>query len=80
MKEKIGNFLFQPYGDDKKYMYVLGSIPAKVLYNASILAKVSKTFCKDKGGYEITIDDISDGHKVVNIFLVGAQLIISKLP
>ncbi|PTQ44838.1 hypothetical protein MARPO_0018s0029 [Marchantia polymorpha] len=59
-------------------IYPDGSKSNNTVYNASITRKVSKTFCKDKGGYEIKIDDISDGHKVVDIFPTGSQLLISE--
>ncbi|KAG6540612.1 hypothetical protein Mapa_017941 [Marchantia paleacea] len=59
-------------------IYPDGSKSNNTVYNASITGKVSKIFRKEKGGYEITIDDISDGHKVVDILPAGPELIISE--
>nr|NP_039311.1 cytochrome f [Marchantia paleacea]P06246.1 RecName: Full=Cytochrome f; Flags: Precursor [Marchantia polymorpha]CAA28097.1 petA [Marchantia paleacea] len=59
-------------------IYPDGSKSNNTVYNASITGKVSKIFRKEKGGYEITIDDISDGHKVVDISAAGPELIISE--
>ncbi|KAG6540331.1 hypothetical protein Mapa_018233 [Marchantia paleacea] len=59
-------------------IYPDGSKSNNTVYNSSLTGKVSKIFRKEKGGYEITIDDISDGHKVVDIVPAGPELIISE--
>nr|YP_009522547.1 cytochrome f [Dumortiera hirsuta]AXQ02626.1 cytochrome f [Dumortiera hirsuta] len=58
-------------------IYPDGSKSNNTVYNASITGKISNIFRKEKGGYEITIDD-SDGRKVVDIVPAGPELIISE--
>nr|YP_009922677.1 cytochrome f [Wiesnerella denudata]QNA49838.1 cytochrome f [Wiesnerella denudata] len=59
-------------------IYPDGSKSNNTVYNASITGKVSKILRKEKGGYEITIEDTSDSRKVVDIVPAGPELIISE--
>jgi apocytochrome f len=55
-----------------------GSRSNDIVYNASTISKVNKIIRKEKGGYEITIDNASNGHQVIDIVPLGPELIISK--
>ncbi|CAN4119578.1 unnamed protein product [Withania somnifera] len=91
MKEKIGNLSFQSYGPNKKYscgrpcgnrgrgqIYPDGSKSNNTVYNATAAGIVSKIIRKEKGGYEITITDASEGRQVVDIIPPGPELLVSE--
>nr|QWW92876.1 cytochrome f [Herbertus javanicus] len=59
-------------------IYLDGSKSNNTVYNASITGKINKILRKEKGGYEIVINDISDGHEVIDIIPPGPELIISE--
>lgn len=59
-------------------IYPDGSKSNNTVYNASATGKVSKISRKEKGGYEITIENILDGRPVVDIVPPGPELIISE--
>jgi len=65
-------------GRGRGQIYPNGSRNNDIVYNASITCKVDKTIHKKKGGYEITIDNASDGHQVIDIVPLGPKLIISE--
>jgi apocytochrome f len=47
------------------------------VYSTSPTRRVSKILRKEKGGYEITIDNTSDNGQVVDIVPMGSELLIS---
>ncbi len=51
-------------------IYLDGNRNNDIVYN--------KIIHKEKGGYEITIDNGVDGHQVIDIIPPGLELIISK--
>nr|AND48644.1 apocytochrome f of cytochrome b6/f complex [Sphagnum contortum] len=59
-------------------IYPDGSRSNDTVYNASATGKVNKIIRKEKGGYEITIDNASDGRQVIDIVPPGPELIISE--
>ncbi|CAM6031815.1 unnamed protein product [Sphagnum tenellum] len=59
-------------------IYPDGSKSNNTVYNASITGKINKILRKEKGGYEIVMTDISDGHEVIDIIPPGPELIISE--
>nr|QWW93041.1 cytochrome f [Cyathodium smaragdinum] len=59
-------------------IYPDGSKSNNTVYNASISGKISRILRREKGGYEITIENISDGRKVVDIVPRGPELIVSE--
>jgi apocytochrome f len=59
-------------------IYPDGSKSNDTVYNASATGKVNKIIRKEKGGYEITIDNASDGRQVIDIVPPGPELIISE--
>nr|AND48319.1 apocytochrome f of cytochrome b6/f complex [Eosphagnum rigescens] len=59
-------------------IYPDGSRSNNTVYNASATGRVSKIIRKEKGGYEITIDNASDGRQVIDIVPPGPELIISE--
>lgn len=59
-------------------IYPDGSKSNNTVYNASTTGKINKILRKEKGGFEIVINDISDGHEVVDIIPPGPELIISE--
>ncbi|KAI3674051.1 hypothetical protein L2E82_52697 [Cichorium intybus] len=61
----MGNLSFQSYRPNQKNILVIGPVPAKSLR-------------KEKGGYEITIADASDGRQVVDIIPPGPELLVSE--
>jgi len=65
-------------GRGRGQMYPNGSRSNDIVYNASITCKVNKIIHKKKGGYEITINNASDGRQVIDIVPPGPKLIISK--
>lgn len=59
-------------------IYPDGSKSNNTVYNASITGKVTKILRKDKGGYEITIEDMAEARKIVDFVPAGPELIISE--
>ncbi|KAG5589159.1 hypothetical protein H5410_039673 [Solanum commersonii] len=59
-------------------IYPDGSKSKNAVYNATAAGIVSKIIRKDKGGYEITITDASDGHQVVDIIPPRPELLVSE--
>nr|YP_009545129.1 cytochrome f [Gymnomitrion concinnatum]AZB86875.1 cytochrome f [Gymnomitrion concinnatum] len=59
-------------------IYPDGGKSNNTVYNASTTGKINKILRREKGGYEIIINDISDGHEVVDIIPPGPELIISE--
>ena len=60
-------------------IYPNGNKSNNTVYNASVTGKIEKIFRKEKGGgYEIKINDLSDGHEVIDIIPSGPELIISE--
>nr|QIB72638.1 cytochrome f [Cyperus glomeratus]QIB72730.1 cytochrome f [Cyperus difformis]QIT06822.1 cytochrome f [Cyperus fuscus] len=59
-------------------IYPDGSKSNNTIYNATSAGIVSKIVRKEKGGYEITIVDASDGHPSVDIIPPGPELLVSE--
>ncbi|KAF6139722.1 hypothetical protein GIB67_006670 [Kingdonia uniflora] len=59
-------------------IYPDGSKSNNTVYNATTAGIVSKIIRKEKGGYEITITDASDGRQVVDIIPPGPELLVSE--
>ncbi|CAN2060259.1 unnamed protein product [Malus fusca] len=59
-------------------IYPDGSKSNNNVYNATAAGIVSKIIRKEKGGYEITIADASDGRQVVDIIPPGPELLVSE--
>ncbi|KAD3640070.1 hypothetical protein E3N88_29293 [Mikania micrantha] len=59
-------------------IYPDGSKSNNTVYNATTSGIVSKILRKEKGGYEITIADASDGRQVVDIIPPGPELLVSE--
>nr|YP_009193426.1 cytochrome f [Takakia lepidozioides]UPM51652.1 cytochrome f [Takakia lepidozioides] len=59
-------------------IYPDGSKSNNTVYNASATGKVSRILRKEKGGYEITIDNTLDGRQVMDIVPPGPELIITE--
>nr|WRK68033.1 PetA [Phylloglossum drummondii] len=59
-------------------IYPDGSKSNNTVYNASATGRVSKISRKEKGGYEITVENTSDGRSVVDIVPPGPELIVSE--
>jgi apocytochrome f len=59
-------------------IYPDGSRSNNTVYNASVTGKINKILRREKGGYEIVMNDISDGHEVIDIIPPGPELIISE--
>ncbi|THU43361.1 hypothetical protein C4D60_Mb00t08890 [Musa balbisiana] len=59
-------------------IYPDGSKSNNTVYNATSAGIVSRIVRKEKGGYEITIVDASDGHQVVDIIPPGPELLVSE--
>ena len=59
-------------------IYPDGGKSNNTVYNATVAGIVSKIIRKDKGGYEITITDASDGRQVVDIIPPGPELLVSE--
>ncbi|KAJ9536085.1 hypothetical protein OSB04_un000741 [Centaurea solstitialis] len=62
----------------KGQIYPDGSKSNNTVYNATASGIVSKILRKEKGGYEITIADASDGRQVVDIIPPGPELLVSE--
>ncbi|KAG9438664.1 hypothetical protein H6P81_021384 [Aristolochia fimbriata] len=59
-------------------IYPDGSKSNNTVYNATAAGIVNRIVRKEKGGYEITIVDASDGHQVVDIVPPGPELLVSE--
>nr|UVH70387.1 cytochrome f [Corydalis bungeana]WDA93867.1 cytochrome f [Corydalis bungeana] len=59
-------------------IYPDGSKSNNTVYNATTGGTISKIIRKEKGGYEITIVDASDGHQEVDIIPPGLELLVSE--
>nr|YP_010567390.1 cytochrome f [Plicosepalus curviflorus]UZC33600.1 cytochrome f [Plicosepalus curviflorus] len=59
-------------------IYPDGSKSNNTIYNATAAGIVSRIIRKEKGGYEITIVDTSDGRQVVDIIPPGPELLVSE--
>nr|QYB22418.1 cytochrome f [Saxegothaea conspicua]BBF91268.1 cytochrome f [Saxegothaea conspicua] len=59
-------------------IYPDGSKSNNTVYNASATGKVSRISRKEKGGYEITIDNPLDGRQVVDFVPPGPELLVSE--
>ncbi|GER47753.1 apocytochrome f [Striga asiatica] len=59
-------------------IYPDGSKSNNTVYNATGAGIVSKIIRKEKGGYEISITDPSDGRQVVDIIPPGPELLVSE--
>ncbi|RWR98295.1 cytochrome f chloroplast [Cinnamomum micranthum f. kanehirae] len=59
-------------------IYPDGSKSNNTVYNATAAGIVSRIVRKEKGGYEISIADASDGHQVVDIIPPGPELLVSE--
>ncbi|URD86916.1 hypothetical protein MUK42_26609, partial [Musa troglodytarum] len=58
-------------------IYHDGSKSNNTVYNATSVGIVSRIVRKEKGGYEITIVDVSYGHQVVDIIPPGPKPLVS---
>ena len=59
-------------------IYPDGSKSNNNVYNATAAGIVKKIIRKEKGGYEITIVDASDGREVIDIIPPGPELLVSE--
>ena len=59
-------------------IYLDGSKSNNTIYNATSSGIVSRIARKEKGGYEITIVDASEGRQVVDIIPPGPELLVSE--
>ncbi|KAK9660944.1 hypothetical protein RND81_O173400 [Saponaria officinalis] len=59
-------------------IYPDGSKSNNTVYNATAAGIVKKILRKEKGGYEITIAEVLDGHEVVDIIPPGPELLVSE--
>ncbi|EPS74272.1 apocytochrome f [Genlisea aurea] len=59
-------------------IYPDGSKSNNTVYNATGAGIVSKILRKEKGGYEISITDPSDGRQVLDIIPPGPELLVSE--
>nr|YP_009994504.1 cytochrome f [Cuscuta pedicellata]QNP08621.1 cytochrome f [Cuscuta pedicellata] len=59
-------------------IYPDGSKSNNTVYNAPGTGRVSKIIRKEKGGYELTITDVSDSRQVVSIIPPGPELLVSE--
>ncbi|KAI7979994.1 Cytochrome f [Camellia lanceoleosa] len=59
-------------------IYPDGNKSNNTVYNATAAGIVSKIIRKEKGGYEITIADASDGRQGVDIIPPGPELLVSE--
>nr|YP_009727683.1 cytochrome f [Dacrydium elatum]QHX99709.1 cytochrome f [Dacrydium elatum] len=79
---KVAHFLKYPIyvggNRGRGQLYPDGSKSNNTVYNASATGRVSKILRKEKGGYEITIDNQLDGRQVVDIVPPGPELLVSE--
>nr|AKI29321.1 cytochrome f [Selaginella uncinata] len=59
-------------------IYPDGSKSNNTICNASVAGRVSQILRKDKGGYEVTIDNTPDGRTVVETVPPGPELIVTE--
>nr|YP_009549112.1 cytochrome f [Haplopteris elongata]AYW16174.1 cytochrome f [Haplopteris elongata] len=60
-------------------IYPDGSKSNNTVYTASLTGKIKKVIRKEgKGGYEITIEDLSQGREVIDVVPPGPELIVSE--
>nr|YP_009668572.1 cytochrome f [Haplomitrium blumei]QCW59347.1 cytochrome f [Haplomitrium blumei] len=59
-------------------IYPDGSRSNNTVYNASATGRVEKILRREGGGYEITINDASNGTQIVDILPPGPELLISE--
>nr|YP_009994311.1 apocytochrome f precursor [Cuscuta nitida]QNP08427.1 apocytochrome f precursor [Cuscuta nitida] len=59
-------------------IYPDGSKSNNTVFNATAAGTISKIIRKEKGGYEITIQEGSDNHQVVTIIPPGPELLVSE--
>ncbi|MBO0186013.1 hypothetical protein J0683_24360, partial [Vibrio parahaemolyticus] len=59
-------------------IYPDGSKSNNTVYNATAGGIISKILRKEKGGYEITIVDASNGREVIDIIPRGLELLVSE--
>nr|YP_009667991.1 cytochrome f [Jubula hutchinsiae]QCW58766.1 cytochrome f [Jubula hutchinsiae] len=59
-------------------IYPDGNKSNNTVYNASATGKINKILRREKGGYEIIINDLSNGHEVIDTIPPGPELIISE--
>ena len=59
-------------------IYPDGSKSNNTVYNATSTGIVRKILRKEKGGYEISIVDASDGRQVIDIIPPGPELLVSE--
>ncbi|KAL4331482.1 hypothetical protein AHAS_Ahas13G0504500 [Arachis hypogaea] len=59
-------------------IYPDGSKSNNTVHNATAAGIVKKIIRKEKGGYEITIADASDGREVIDIIPPGPELLVSE--
>nr|YP_010975095.1 cytochrome f [Amyema pendula]YP_010975157.1 cytochrome f [Amyema preissii]WNR57991.1 cytochrome f [Amyema pendula]WNR58053.1 cytochrome f [Amyema pendula]WNR58115.1 cytochrome f [Amyema preissii] len=59
-------------------IYPDGTKSNNTIYNATAAGIVSRIIRKERGGYEITIVDTSDGRQVVDIIPPGPELLVSE--
>ncbi|XP_059066771.1 cytochrome f-like [Cryptomeria japonica] len=60
----------------RRQIYPDGSKRNNTVYNASATGKVSKITRKEKGGYQVTIDNPSDGRQVVDFVPLVPKLLV----
>lgn len=59
-------------------IYPDGSKSNNTVYNATTAGTITKILRKEKGGYEISITDVLDGHQVVDSIPSGPELLVSE--
>ena len=65
-------------GGGRGQIYLDGSKSNNNVYNATAAGIVNKIIRKERGGYEITIVDASDGREVIDIIPPGPELLVSE--
>nr|ANZ53694.1 cytochrome f [Gnetum parvifolium]ANZ53826.1 cytochrome f [Gnetum parvifolium] len=59
-------------------IYPNGSKSNNTVYNASVTGRISQILRKEKGGYEVTIENISQDRSVIDIIPPGPELLVSE--
>nr|YP_002519966.1 cytochrome f [Ephedra equisetina]YP_009694725.1 cytochrome f [Ephedra intermedia]YP_009694798.1 cytochrome f [Ephedra sinica]YP_010048932.1 cytochrome f [Ephedra monosperma]YP_010207345.1 cytochrome f [Ephedra przewalskii]YP_010451987.1 cytochrome f [Ephedra americana]YP_010452054.1 cytochrome f [Ephedra andina]YP_010452121.1 cytochrome f [Ephedra antisyphilitica]YP_010452255.1 cytochrome f [Ephedra breana]YP_010452322.1 cytochrome f [Ephedra chilensis]YP_010452456.1 cytochrome f [Ephe len=59
-------------------VYPDGSQSNNTIFNASLTGRISKILRKEKGGYEVLIENISQGRSGVDIIPPGPELLVSE--
>nr|YP_009371193.1 PetA [Torreya grandis]ARR75314.1 PetA [Torreya grandis]QGU93542.1 cytochrome f [Torreya californica] len=79
---KAVNFLKYPIyvggNRGRGQIYPDGSKSNNTVYNASATGRISKIARKEKSGYQITIENSSDGRQVVDFVPLGPELLVSE--